>query len=321
MVDLVGHARHLDGVALVDAVSFSSPQYRGNGAPREIESHRSWRHRSSTTDMGPVMTDNNNHLFASNHVPQPFQQAIMDGDALIWSQASAHLYMHGSNAGGRRETGHRSPVTFLHSTPHFQLTDYNTSMHQHVAGPHHLPLSHVAHNSMNSHQTGLEMGPRHLLPILSHRSRVHHSRQEGRLPEASQRHGNFRHLRLLPPEDVAVLELSGDMHLDIENASYEELLALGEQIGSAKTGLSEEIITTKLKTRTFSLSATNIDMEETATLGQEPDVCIICQEEYKNQDIIGTLSCRHEYHADCLKKWLLQKNECPMCRSRGLTLD
>lgn len=57
----------------------------------------------------------------------------------------------------------------------------------------------------------------------------------------------------------------------------QELLALGEQIGNANTGLSEEIITTKLKTRTFSLSATNIDMEETATLGQEPDVCIICQ--------------------------------------------
>lgn len=96
MVDLVGHARHLDGVALVDAVSFSSPQYRGNGAPREIESHRSWRQRSSTPDMGSVMTDNNNHLFARNPVAQPFQQAIMDGDALIWNQAFAHLYMHGN---------------------------------------------------------------------------------------------------------------------------------------------------------------------------------------------------------------------------------
>ncbi|GMP74976.1 hypothetical protein CsSME_00032215 [Camellia sinensis var. sinensis] len=34
----------------------------------------------------------------------------------------------------------------------------------------------------------------------------------------------------------------GDMRLDIDDMSYEELLALGERIGNANTGLSEDMI-------------------------------------------------------------------------------
>lgn len=42
------------------------------------------------------------------------------------------------------------------------------------------------------------------------------------------------------------------------------------------------------------------------------------QENYKNQDQIATLDCRHEYHAECLKKWLVIKNICPVCKSEAL---
>ena len=44
----------------------------------------------------------------------------------------------------------------------------------------------------------------------------------------------------------------------------------------------------------------------------------ISQDFYKNQEKIGTLHCGHEYHADCLKKWLLVKNVCPICKSEAL---
>lgn len=43
------------------------------------------------------------------------------------------------------------------------------------------------------------------------------------------------------------------------------------------------------------------------------------QEEYKNMEKIGTLNCGHEYHAECLKKWLHVKNVCPICKSEALT--
>ena len=57
----------------------------------------------------------------------------------------------------------------------------------------------------------------------------------------------------------------------------QELLALGERIGNVNTGLSEETIMSKLKTRTYSTFATNINLEEVAPIDQEPDSCIICQ--------------------------------------------
>ncbi|KAG5119587.1 hypothetical protein JHK82_034007 [Glycine max] len=129
--------------------------------------------------------------------------------------------------------------------------------------------------------------------------------------------------------DVTLLvDHHNDMRLDIEDMSYEasihvgkqELLALGERIGKVNTGLSEEMITSQMKTKTYLLLPTNaINLEEAASEEQENDSCIICQDEYKSQEKIGILQCGHEYHADCLKKWLLVKNVCPICKSEALT--
>ena len=39
------------------------------------------------------------------------------------------------------------------------------------------------------------------------------------------------------------------------------------------------------------------------------------QEEYKDNDLLGILKCRHDFHTDCIKKWLQVKNACPVCKS------
>ncbi|XP_076940661.1 uncharacterized protein LOC143609928 isoform X2 [Bidens hawaiensis] len=102
-----------------------------------------------------------------------------------------------------------------------------------------------------------------------------------------------------------------DMRLDVDNMSYEELLALEERIGDVKTGLTEEVISNSLKPRKhFSFMAI-------ATQNNEP--CCICQEEYNNGDDIGTLDCGHEFHIGCIKEWLKQKNLCPICKTPGLS--
>ncbi|KAI3758919.1 hypothetical protein L6452_06492 [Arctium lappa] len=93
-----------------------------------------------------------------------------------------------------------------------------------------------------------------------------------------------------------------DMRLDIDNMSYEELLALEERIGNVKTGLTEETISSCIKQKTY---ATVPDAEP----------CCICQEEYKNGDDIGGLECGHDFHRSCIKKWLVHKNLCPVCKS------
>ncbi|KAL7604291.1 hypothetical protein Lser_V15G18966 [Lactuca serriola] len=115
-------------------------------------------------------------------------------------------------------------------------------------------------------------------------------------------------------EDVMILDQSvfygmadihdrhRDMRLDIDNMSYEELLALEERIGNVNTGLTEENISSCLKHKTY---ATVSDIEP----------CCICQEEYKNGDDLGGLGCGHDFHTNCIKQWLLQKNLCPVCKS------
>ncbi|CBI32710.3 hypothetical protein AAG906_014514 [Vitis piasezkii] len=100
-----------------------------------------------------------------------------------------------------------------------------------------------------------------------------------------------------------------EMRLDVDNMSYEELLALGERIGNVNTGLSEDMMS-KCLTETIYCSSDQL---------QEEGACVICLDEYKNMDDVGTLSaCRHDYHVDCIKKWLLMKNSCPICKAPAL---
>ncbi|XP_030486277.1 E3 ubiquitin-protein ligase MBR2 isoform X1 [Cannabis sativa] len=101
-----------------------------------------------------------------------------------------------------------------------------------------------------------------------------------------------------------------DMRLDVDNMSYEELLALEERIGDVSTGLSEEIVLKLMKQRKYE----PIPVEA----GPDPEPCCICQEEYADGDDVGALDCGHDFHTDCVKQWLMQKNLCPICKTTGL---
>lgn len=39
------------------------------------------------------------------------------------------------------------------------------------------------------------------------------------------------------------------------------------------------------------------------------------QEEYGDDDEMGKLECGHNYHIECIKQWLVQKNSCPVCKA------
>lgn len=58
----------------------------------------------------------------------------------------------------------------------------------------------------------------------------------------------------------------------LQTAILQELLALGEHIGSVKTGLSEEAILCHLKTRIHVSS-----LDESCSMDRETETCIICQ--------------------------------------------
>ncbi|KAK9131994.1 hypothetical protein Scep_011522 [Stephania cephalantha] len=78
-----------------------------------------------------------------------------------------------------------------------------------------------------------------------------------------------------------------------------------EQSRERKSGWSEEAILKSLKTRNYEVS-------------QEAEICSICMDGIKVDEKIGSLSCGHEFHVNCIKDWLIVNNTCPICRRSAL---
>ncbi|XP_075501735.1 E3 ubiquitin-protein ligase MBR2-like isoform X2 [Primulina tabacum] len=123
----------------------------------------------------------------------------------------------------------------------------------------------------------------------------------------------------LQPEDYMLIDpfINGfvemhdrhrDMRLDVDNMSYEELLALEERIGNVSTGLSEDKIFASMKQRKYRVFGVALNLVP----------CCICQEEYIDGDDIGISDCGHEFHVNCIKQWLTLKNLCPICKTTAL---
>lgn len=94
-------------------------------------------------------------------------------------------------------------------------------------------------------------------------------------------------------------------NIDPDDMTYEELLDLGEAVGTQSRGLSQECISSlpvsKYKCSFFSRKKTR---------GER---CVICQMDYKRGDRQMTLPCKHAYHAGCVTRWLSINKACPVC--------
>ncbi|KAL7233953.1 hypothetical protein ACSBR1_017540 [Camellia fascicularis] len=103
-----------------------------------------------------------------------------------------------------------------------------------------------------------------------------------------------------------------NMRLDVDDMSYEELLALEDQIGNVSTGLSEEAILAAVRRHCY------LSMKLGPPVEEEP--CCICQEDYVDGKELGKLNCGHEFHFNCIKQWLVQKNNCPFCKKTAVVV-
>ncbi|KAG4144894.1 hypothetical protein ERO13_D05G067000v2 [Gossypium hirsutum] len=105
-----------------------------------------------------------------------------------------------------------------------------------------------------------------------------------------------------------------DMRLDIDDMSYEELLALEERMGTVSTAVPEEALSKCLKNGIY--KATSLEDANVRFEGEKDDIkCSICQEEYVIGDEVGRLHCEHRYHIACIQEWLRMKNWCPICKA------
>ncbi|KAM1089220.1 hypothetical protein ACFX19_017231 [Malus domestica] len=105
-----------------------------------------------------------------------------------------------------------------------------------------------------------------------------------------------------------------DLRLDIDNMTYEELLALEERMGTVSTALPEEALSDCLKKSIY--QSTPQEDASVSCDGKKEDVkCSICQEEYVAGDEVGRLRCEHSFHIVCVNQWLRLKNWCPICKA------
>ncbi|KAK9157024.1 hypothetical protein Scep_003598 [Stephania cephalantha] len=93
--------------------------------------------------------------------------------------------------------------------------------------------------------------------------------------------------------------------IDPDNMTYEELLDLGEAVGTQSRGLSPEMIS--------SLPISKYKHGSFFSRKKSRERCVICQMEYKRRDRQMTLPCKHVYHASCGSRWLSINKACPVC--------
>ena len=88
---------------------------------------------------------------------------------------------------------------------------------------------------------------------------------------------------------------------NVDNMSYEELLALEERMGNVSKGLTKEKIDKLPREKFFKNKFSD-------------DKCIICQYEFKNSEKLIVLPCKHCFHPDCIEEWLKNQKVCPYCK-------
>ncbi|RCV22772.1 hypothetical protein SETIT_4G247100v2 [Setaria italica] len=217
---------------------------------------------------------------------------------------------------------------------HFPTDDISP---QRLARPFYGELPHAVYSSNrqgSSSRTARRRSPSHpeerpqqmFHGLFGERDGYRHINMEG-IAEVLLALDRIEHDDDLTYEQLLVLEtnllLSGlglhdqhqDMRLDIDNMSYEELLALEEHIGSVSTALTEEqfakcINQSVYEARNSDRDGNNIEVDDVK--------CSICQEEYVEGEEIGRMQCEHQYHVCCIHEWLRQKNWCPICKASAI---
>jgi len=66
--------------------------------------------------------------------------------------------------------------------------------------------------------------------------------------------------------------------------------------------------------RALQIISTNVLKKDDLDSKDFFDTCAVCIENYKVEDIVRILPCKHQFHKSCIDQWLLEKRTCPMCK-------
>ena len=88
-----------------------------------------------------------------------------------------------------------------------------------------------------------------------------------------------------------------------DQMSYEQLLQLEEEVGNVNKGLSKEKINS-IPNKPFHKALFDDNYQ-----------CIICMENFSENELVKQLLCGHIFHGDCIDHWLTQQKNCPFCKA------
>ncbi|KAJ0966975.1 hypothetical protein J5N97_023892 [Dioscorea zingiberensis] len=97
--------------------------------------------------------------------------------------------------------------------------------------------------------------------------------------------------------------------VDPDELSYEELVALGEVVGTESRGLSADSIA----------SLPSINYQAQSGQDSNNDQCVICRVDFEDGESLVLLSCKHAYHSECINRWLQINKACPVCSAEVST--
>ncbi|KAG8048197.1 hypothetical protein GUJ93_ZPchr0008g12906 [Zizania palustris] len=82
--------------------------------------------------------------------------------------------------------------------------------------------------------------------------------------------------------------------VDPDEYSYEELVALGDVVGTGSRGLSADTLASLPSITYRAQDKQDGNMER----------CVICHVEFEEGELLVSLPCKHSYHSDCINQWL-----------------
>ncbi|KAM2843203.1 hypothetical protein COP1_025946 [Malus domestica] len=97
--------------------------------------------------------------------------------------------------------------------------------------------------------------------------------------------------------------------IDPDELSYEELLALGEVVGTENRGLSADTIA----------SLPSVSYKTGSSQNGSNESCVICRLDFEDGENLTILSCKHSYHSECINNWLTINKICPVCSAEVST--
>ncbi|KAJ1264089.1 hypothetical protein BS78_09G235600 [Paspalum vaginatum] len=308
-----------------------SEYHSSNGWPFLEESSADAPNGFSSMASRPELVPHVNYLFPAFHMGQRntwIAHAATHG-VPQWGFSNAVVNPPGTTdmLNGNLQ-GYQAGHSSIHGPlPHFCQSPLHSIQAPQIQAPHQQFLSNNVVHGLNPSAAGLPLDTRMLsFPFNSEHTFGHpmhppliNQVDDGALRTLPYQNATVTdHSRIYEAEHV--IDEHRDMRLDVDNMTYEELVALEEQIGDVNTGLTESYIQENLRSTLFIPGAGGLS-DQFSDLSLENDACIICQEEYEAKELIGTLECGHRYHVACIKQWLMMKNLCPICKTTALSSD